>query len=58
MQDVLRKSHSNFRKLEKEKGERVLESEICLFCNLYDLFTHYSVMEVGPTSSDERERVL
>lgn len=43
----------------QESGERVLASEICLFCNLYDLFTKYSVYESDPTATDDpKERVL
>ena len=39
--------------------ERVVAEEICLFCNLYDLFTRYSVFESGPAmDSNEVDRIL
>ena len=41
-----------------EHERHVLTSEICLFCNLYDLFTRYSISEVGPASHNEIDRVL
>ena len=50
-------------KLPPTPSERVQASEICLFCNLYDLFTKYSVNEFGPidasaTSSENNNKVL
>ena len=31
----------------QDSQQKVLVEEICLFCNLYDLFTQYSVNEVA-----------
>ena len=39
--------------------DRPQASEICVFCNLYDLFTKYSINEVGPAQEEnDFSRVL
>ena len=37
------------------KHSRLLASEICLFCNLYDLFTKYSISDTGPASENDMD---